>query len=81
MSWLKYIIENSTGMERPWIFSAQDEHRLVVKRLGVEGHVVAAGFLQITTAGANCYGSSMTLGIGSRPEDTVLVNKWSGDNV
>lgn len=83
MEQLKYIVINSAGWPEVIIFTNSIEHRLMMTRMGCsKDQVLSAGFLQITTEGARCYGSSTSLGIASNPEtDNALINRMGGDNV
>ncbi len=77
---MKYIF--ASGMD-PIIFAEHRTHANMAMMLNIsKNDIVSAGFLQITSAGARCYGSSATLGIASRKqEDSDIINRLAGDNL
>lgn len=83
MEQLKYIIIDTKGWPEVIIFTNSIEHRqMMINMNASKEQVRSAGFLQLTTAGARCYGSSTSLGIGSDPAvDNALINRMGGDNV
>lgn len=83
MEQLKYIIIDTKGWPEVVIFTNSIEHRQMMINMGAtKDQVRSAGFLQLTTAGARCYGSSTSLGIASNPEvDNAMINRMGGDNV
>lgn len=75
---LKYIFVSHMD---PIIFRDDRNHADVAASMHIDRkNIVSAGFLQITANGARCYGSSTTLGIGSRKEDGDIINRLAGDN-
>lgn len=76
---LKYIFVSDMD---PIIFRDDRNHADMAQALGIaRKDIVSAGFLQITAHGARCYGSSTTLGIGHRLEDSEIINRLAGDNI
>lgn len=73
---LKYIVIDDNGIEKPYIFTALDQHRDVAFHLG--GKVVSGGFIAPGTDSILiCYGESISLNVKSRPEqDAKLINKF-----
>jgi len=82
---MKYIIIDNGMFETPIIFDeATDHSEMVSGAMGFKQNVVSAGFVQLTgfvkngPATVNCYGRSTSLKIGSRLEDTKLINRMLG---
>lgn len=67
----KYLIIESDGLENPIVFSPMFSHA----QIGVGKKVVGAGFCYRQDDGSFCaYGESISLGIGSRSQDTKILN-------
>ena len=67
----KYIIVNYKEMEIPIVFSPFLQHR----DIGYAHNVISAGFCSKASDSWKCWGESITLKIGSRPEDPEILNK------
>lgn len=76
---MKYIVVD--GMD-VFIFTEFWTHQNFAFNMNINiKDITSAGFFQITSAGARCYGESISLGKKSDPKDSALVNKLAGDNV
>lgn len=76
---MKYIVINKLDVV---IFTDNWSHQNMAFNLNIDRKsITSAGFFQITSAGARCYGSSTSLSIPSDPGDSALVNRMAGDNV
>ena len=73
----KYVvIKDSHGTETVYIFDGRHPHKWFSEKIG--GTVVSAGFVAIRGSHVMCTGESMTLGIGVRKDDEVMVRKLLG---
>jgi hypothetical protein len=70
------IIKDSHGIESMYIFDGQHQHKWFSDKMN--GTVVSAGFIVIRASHIICTGESLTLGIGSRPQDTDIAKKMFG---
>ncbi len=78
---MKYIvIMKGDGAEGPVIFSSLDQHAdMALKLMGPNDTVIGAGFITYTKDGVQCWGSSVSLKIKSRPEqDSRIINHFFG---
>lgn len=76
---MKYIVVD--GMD-VFIFTEFWTHQNFAFNMNINiKDITSAGFFQITSKGARCYGESVSLGKKSDPKDSELVNKLAGDNV
>lgn len=72
---MKYLVIRTPRGEEPVVFSAAFMHADLAQRLA-PAEVIAAGFVQLTPEGIECYGSSVGLHIRSRgASDAALVTK------
>lgn len=72
---MKYIVVRTPHGEQPVVFSAAFMHAHLAQQLK-PAEVVAAGFVHLTAAGVECFGSSAGLHIASRgAEDAALIAK------
>ena len=79
----KYIVIDVYGSraELPVVFSELQKHADIANSFDHVGKVISAGFVQISSDGYyQCYGDSYSLGIGSRDNDSKLLNKMLGGN-
>jgi hypothetical protein len=70
---LKYVMLDLDGIETPLLFPERLKHSDVVAmiRLSVpDCRPVSAGFVMTTANGVAAYGSSLSLGVSSREQDT-----------
>lgn len=74
---MKYIIVDSQYIDEPYIFPDHINHSDFA-RLFDPQKVISAGFVLSSTNGITCYGRSESLNIGSRSEDTDIINKMLG---
>ena len=77
---MKYIIIERNGLEVPILFADFEDHNKIAEALGGVNKITGAGFCQFISgdnykALVKCYGESFTLGIKSKPEDEILINR------
>ncbi len=73
---MKYIVVRGPGGEVPILFARALYHRSVALQFGGPVAVISAGFARMSPEGIECFGSSSSLGIGSRPDaDTTLFRR------
>lgn len=60
-------------------FSSRIIHKKMAESYG-RGKVVSAGFIRFSDDGPECYGQSISLGLDSRPEDTLLAKSAFGED-
>ena len=76
---MKYIVVDGLDV---FIFTEFWTHQNFAFNMNIDlKNITSAGFFQITSQGARCYGESISLGKKSDPKDSALVNKLAGDNV
>ena len=75
---MKYLMYNVGGSERPILFSADAAHTDMHKLVGGAFKLLGAGFVSSQNCPPRAYGRSVTLGIGSRPEDTAVIRQHLG---
>lgn len=75
---MKYIVVNGLTV---FIFTGDWTHQNFAFNMNINvKEITSAGFFQISSRGARCYGESISLGKRSSPKDSALVNKLAGDN-
>jgi hypothetical protein len=75
---MKYIVLRGAGAELPVIFPRDYYHSHVAERFA-PAQVVAAGFVQLTDVGPECFGGSSSLRIPSRRDrDARLIASHIG---
>jgi len=82
----KYIVvKMRTGIGGSWedhiiVFGSNLIHKAMAEPYSPR-KVVGAGFIRFTDKGPYCYGKSESLGVESRPVDTVLAKIAFGENI
>jgi hypothetical protein len=67
----KYVIVKTMGFEVPIVFNYFLDHSRVCQDMAV----VSAGFCNRSPDGFTCWGNSTTLKIGSRAQDSMVLNR------
>ena len=76
---LKYIAYDAPLAEEIVMFSPMISHENMATMMGLT-EVLGAGFVRMSESGElMCYGSSFTLQVKSRPEDTDLLKRMLQD--
>lgn len=74
---MKYIVVEGHLCDKIYIFSEADEHWDIANK--IDGTVLSAGFVGLASNGLFCWGKSVSLDVGSRPEaDTKLLRREFG---
>lgn len=85
----KYIVVWDDDEEYPVVFPEHLNHATVAAKLTMQmagefqKHVRSAGFVEFYVVcpgqvGVECYGKSVSLGIGSREQDGDVLERWLG---
>lgn len=75
---MKYLMYQVAGMDHPILFSAEISHVDMHKNMGPYGKLVSAGFVTAQNCAPRAYGSSTTLAVRSRTEDSAIVRRHLG---
>ena len=82
MNQMKYIVVNGNGPDEIYLFPNFIEHSKVAQMvIGISKRaVIGAGFVSIDELNPKpeCFGESDSLGVQSRPEDTILLQQYIG---
>lgn len=80
MRHMKYIVWQIDGLpQQLLIFPAADNHS-DHKPTHPGVRVLGAGAIQLIGGRMKCFGESLTLGVRSRPEDTIIANQFLNDD-
>lgn len=76
MKTMKYVIIDGYLNELPVLFPGEVSHDVVAASLSSMGAVVAAGFVDLVAGEVSAHGNSHSLKIGSRPQDSVIIEQY-----
>jgi hypothetical protein len=71
---IKYITFNTGSYDSIVIFPKYTKH----SEIGILGTILGAGFIEVVDGKWVCFGESVSLKTKSRPEDTIIANKFIG---
>lgn len=75
---MKYLMYDVCGTPRPFLFGADMAHADIHKMVGGAFELIGAGFVSAQNCAPRAYGSSTTLRVGARREDSAIIRQHLG---